>query len=79
MKTVVSALSPENLAGEIILRLNTPANSNKVVVWVEGKDWRVYRKFFNPDKIIEAGSAGCTLIVEAHNKLKKIKTLGIII
>ena len=69
MKTVVSTLSPEKLVDEMILRLNTPVNSNKVVVWVEGKDWRVYRKFFNSNIIIEAGSAGGLVITEAHNKL----------
>lgn len=73
MKTVVSTLSPEKLVDEMILRLNTPVNSNKVVVWVEGKDWRVYRKFFNSNKIIEAGSAGGLVITEAHNKLRKKK------
>lgn len=73
MKTVVSTLSPDALVDQMILTLNTPLNSNKVVVWVEGKDWRVYRKFFKSDKIIEAGSAGGLVITEAHNKLRRMR------
>lgn len=74
MKSLVCCVSADDLVNEQMLRLIKPANIEKVVVWIEGKDWRVYRKFFNASKIIEAGNAGCRLISDAYRMLKEKKS-----
>lgn len=70
MKSLVNCLSAENLVRQLIIKLTIPDNRKKVVVWLEGKDWRVYRKFFNPELIIEYGKAGGEDILKAHYILK---------
>lgn len=70
MKTLIDSVSAEGMVGHIKMKAIKPENQDKVVVWVEGKDWRVYRGFFDPDKIIEAGKVGCKQIIEGHRKLK---------
>lgn len=70
MKSLVNSVSTESLVSRMILKLSNPENRKKVIVWVEGKNWRVYRKFFNPELIIEYGKAGGDQILEGHYILK---------
>lgn len=70
MKSLASSLSPEMMVGQLILKLGNPNYRQKVVVWTEGKDWRIYRKFFDPDKIINYGMGSCEQIEKGHHLLK---------
>ena len=70
MKSLASSLSPEMMVRQLILKLANPSYRQKVVVWTEGKDWRVYRKFFDPDKIISHGMGSCEQIDKGHHLLK---------
>lgn len=70
MKSLVNCVSTENLVYTLLTKLSKPENRKKVVVWVEGKDWRVYRKFFDSEKIIEYGKCGGEQILDGHRKLK---------
>lgn len=70
MKSLVNCVSTENLLYTLLAKLSKPENRKKVVVWVEGKDWRVYRKFFDSEKIIEYGKCGGEQILDGHRKLK---------
>ena len=72
MKSLINCISTEKLVSTIIIILSKPENREKVVVWVEGKDWRVYHKFFDTDKIIEYGKCGGEQILDGHNRLKTI-------
>ncbi|MCR4799203.1 MAG: DUF4435 domain-containing protein [Bacteroidales bacterium] len=71
MKSLVQNLSPQKLVSELLMKLSNPQNRRKVVVWVEGKDWRVYNKFFDLDKIIQYGKCGGKVIKEAHQLFKE--------
>lgn len=70
MKSLANCVSAETLVSTLIPKLSNPANRQRVVVWVEGKNWRVYRKFFKPELIIEDGRVGGEQILEAHRMLK---------
>lgn len=70
MKSLAKSVSADNMVRQLILKLSSPKNRAKVVVWTEGKDWRIYRKFFDPEMIIEYGQGGCEQIVDGHHKLK---------
>lgn len=70
MKSLVNCVTTDDLVGQLIIKLSIPSNRQKVVVWLEGKDWRVYRKFFEADKIIEYGKVGGEQILEGHRRLK---------
>lgn len=70
MKTLVNCVSTDNLLYTLFAKLSKPENRKKVVVWGEGTDWRVYRKFFDADKIIEYGKCGGEQILEGHRRLK---------
>ena len=72
MRTLKESLSADFSVDEVIHKLSNPENRKKVVVWVEGKDWRIYRDFFNPEKIVESGESGCNQIVNGHRKLKAL-------
>jgi len=71
MKSLVNCKSTEDLVGELLVRFNTPVNAGKVAVWVEGLNWRVYRRFFDRDKIIEHGKASGVQILEGHKLFKE--------
>ena len=70
MKTLKESVSAEAMVGHMKMKSIRPENKDKVVVWVEGKDWRLYRRFFDREKIIEFGKVGCKQIIEGHHKLK---------
>ena len=81
MAALRKSMNADLMLGQLIMKLNRPENRKKVVVWVEGKDWRFYRKLFDEDKILEFGMGGGDFILEGHNKLKKKcpKQLSIVI
>lgn len=70
MKSLANSISTEHLVGQVVMKLSKQENREKVIVWVEGKDWRVYRKFFNPSMIIEHGAVGGGQVIEGHKKIK---------
>lgn len=71
MKSLVECSSPQQMVSLLMIKLSNFNNRTKVVVWVEGKDWRVYSKFFDSDKIIQYGKSGCKQIEEAHYLFKE--------
>lgn len=55
------------------LRIGTKS-SDKVVVWVEGNDWRLYSRFFNLDMVDPQGRKGgcsCHTAIESYEVFKK--------
>lgn len=70
MKSLANCISTENLVSQLFLKLSNPKNREKVIVWLEGTDWRVYRRFFDMDKIIDYGKCGGEQILEGHKRLK---------
>lgn len=69
MKSLASCVSTETLVSTLISKLSNPSNRQKVIVWVEGKNWRVYHKFFKSELIIEYGKVCGDQILEGHKKL----------
>lgn len=66
--------TPLAQARESIQILVKSENRNKVAIWVEGKDWRFYNKFFNRDKVLQVGRMnGHTgnSVIEGYKELKK--------
>lgn len=66
--------TPSLQVRESIQILVKSENRNKVAVWVEGKDWRFYNKFFKCDKVLQVGRInGHTgnSVIEGYTEFKK--------
>lgn len=64
----------EQQVNRIYMTMQHPANKNKVAVWAEGKDWRLYGRFFDNNKIIKCGKTGSSIALNGFNLLKSKKS-----
>ena len=63
--------TPKNQVDE--LKVSTKPK-DKVVVWVEGNDWKLYHRFFNADMVDKQGRKGghtCHSAIESYEEFKK--------
>lgn len=54
---------------ELCLKKANPNQRDKVVIWVEGNDKRIYGNFFKENMVIFKGGGGCAELENSHNKL----------
>ena len=55
------------------LRLSSQP-ANKVMIWVEGNDWKLYHRFFNPDMVDHQGRTGgysCHTAIDSYKEFKR--------
>lgn len=79
MQSLQSTNNAITTANQYLLEWNTPSNSHKILILVEGKDdCEFYYKFFRPANSEIKSSGGCGSLREVYNRLQgRIKNIAI--